>query len=1030
MADREKPDQGDEARRALAIEETALAPGGHDTVKEERHRRIEVGGLDETVATPSGGAVETPSGPLGGAGPVDAGGAPTSGRAAPSRSGRGLRAGDHLGRYVVLEMIGAGGMGEVYAAYDPQLDRRIALKVIRPSTSDDHETVTSARGRLLREAQAMAQLSHPNVISVFDVGTVDDDIYVAMEYVAGRDLRSWLTVEPRSWDQVLPLFVDAARGLAAAHEAGMVHRDFKPDNVLIGDAGRVRVIDFGLARQVDTAPVGGGRAARSRNPHRDLATSASTTRTGAVMGTPAYMAPEQFEGAATDARTDQFNFFVSLYEALLGERPFEGDTFTELAFNVTEGRMRPLPRDHQVPEFLLAAIRRGLSVDPGQRFASMAEAIDAISPRERRRNRWPWLAAGVAVVAGGAVAAVLLISAARTPPCQGLDQPLAGIWDGPRKAEIHAAFTATGLDYAEEVWKRVENTLDAYTAEWVAGRIEACRATAVRKEQSQELLERRMACLDRRLSELDAVVTVISRVDADVLDNATQAVTSLTPLASCANRTLLSTESGSTDDTIDRQLARVRALDAAGKYADGLALARDTLDRSRATAGHPGEPAALYWIGRLESATGDAATGIEHLFEAIRVADAAGDRLAEAEAWLSVVIVTTGTLGRSAEGARWAEHARLAIEQAGNDVELQARLHHALGTIALNQKRYQQALEEYRTATALRERAFGAGDWRVALSRGMAASTLRRMHKNDEAAKEHLAALAALEAALGPNHPRVASLLNNVAISLSRVERYEEARELYQRSLAIRTAVFGPEHESLARPLVNLGGLETKLGHFDAAERDYRQSLAIRERVYGADHPAIPRTLYNLARLRMLQGRLAEAVDLMRDVLTRTETIEGAEHERTGNIRAAMCNVLTRAGRLDAAAKECEHAVRTLVDAPDQNNYAWALTYAGKLDVLRGHPEVGLARLEEAWRIRQASPSEPEYHAETQFALAMAMYAAGKDQPRALELARAAHQTLAGRPSGEQEWLAEIEAWLARNDKSSAGAKVEEPEPR
>jgi len=513
------------------------------------------------------------------------------------------------------------------------------------------------------------------------------------------------------------------------------------------------------------------------------------------------------------------------------------------------------------------------------------------------------------------------------------------------------------------------------------------------------------------------VVTVMAAADVEVVDNAAQAAASLSSIAACSNRTLLMSRSALTDEGIDRRLARVKALEAAGKYRESLVLALQTLELARASAGRPGEALALVWVGRLQALVGDSTEALERLFESVRVADASGDAASEAAAWVAIVGVTTSVLGRPAEGARWAEHARLAIEQAGSDLELQAKLHHAIGGIYFGQKEYDKALPEFKAAAALRQRISGEVDWRVARSRGMAASTLRRMSRFEEAAAEHLAALSAMDRALGPDHPRIAGMLNNVAISLAKLERFDEAKALYERAIASRVETFGPEHRRVAGPLINLANLEERMGDWASAEQGYLRALSIREASLGSDHPGIPRVMSHLGRLQRKQGRLDEAHAMQRTALVRYEAIHGADHELTGNVRAATCDVLMRLRRYRAAEIECERAVVTLEEAPDQRNLAWALTYAGKLDVLRGRAGVAVERLDKALRIRERVPGAPVYLAETQFTLALALDAAKADPARALELARMARQTIAGLPPGDREWLPEIEAWLkARGD--------------
>jgi hypothetical protein len=309
--------------------------------------------------------------------------------------------GDTIGRYVVLRRIGAGGMGVVFAAYDPQLDRRVALKLLRTGIGLGEG---EARARLVREAQAIAQLSHPHVVAVYDVGTaVGGDVYIAMEFVEGDTLTSWLRAWDRTWREVVAIFLDAGRGLAAAHAVGLLHRDFKPDNVLVGADGRVRVTDFGLARSLMAAAEDG-----ELQPTPELAALRVTlTATGAVMGTPRYMAPEQLAGKDVSAAADQFSFCVALYEAVYGVHPILGDT----AAKMLEGgaRMRPPPENRRVPTALLAILRRGLDPVPARRFPSMpallAELTTAIRPP---RRRYLVLAGAAALVLGGAAAATVL----------------------------------------------------------------------------------------------------------------------------------------------------------------------------------------------------------------------------------------------------------------------------------------------------------------------------------------------------------------------------------------------------------------------------------------------------------------------------------------------------------------------------------------------------------------------------------------------------------------------------------------------
>ncbi len=302
-----------------------------------------------------------------------------------------------FGRFVLLDEAGAGAMGTVYAAYDPELDRRVALKVLH-----DHHAAHQARIR--REAVAMARVSHPNVVQVYEVGAHDGQLFIAMEFVDGPLLTTWQS-EVDDWAEIVRVYVAVGRGLAAAHRAGLVHRDFKPDNVLVGADGRPRVIDFGLAR----APIGEGVEALDLAQGEGAELLASPlTRTGHLLGTPAYMAPEQFAGRVPTAASDQFAFAVALYEALYDQPPFPRDSLRALRRAVDAGLVEPPPRGRSVPA-LHSALVRALSPDPSRRWPGMDPLLDALSRyaanEEHRdwRKRFAAVLPTIAFVLGGRI---------------------------------------------------------------------------------------------------------------------------------------------------------------------------------------------------------------------------------------------------------------------------------------------------------------------------------------------------------------------------------------------------------------------------------------------------------------------------------------------------------------------------------------------------------------------------------------------------------------------------------------------------
>jgi len=371
-----------------------------------------------------------------------------------------------IGRFEVIESIGAGGMGVVYRARDPRLGREVALKLLHPEILGGE----IERARLLREAQALAQLSHPNVVQLYEVGEHDEGLFLAMEYVPGQSLRRWQASGAHGWRELVSIYIQAGQGLAAAHDADLVHRDFKPDNCIIDGQGRVRVLDFGLVRAgaeeyITIKDSGVGDASSSLDPKihdpRDRLTDART-----ILGTLVYMPPEQLHGRIVDARADQFSFCVALYEALHGERPYAGETFAELESAYARGESRSLPKSSRVPKRVRDVLRRGFAVDSQERWSSMHALLDELERLVAPKTR-PWLALGVM---GGMVA--IGVGLARDPGeedrCVGSRAELEEVWNEGRKQAVKASILATELSYASGVWERVEPALEKYADAWVA----------------------------------------------------------------------------------------------------------------------------------------------------------------------------------------------------------------------------------------------------------------------------------------------------------------------------------------------------------------------------------------------------------------------------------------------------------------------------------------------------------------------------------------------------------------------------------
>jgi predicted Ser/Thr protein kinase len=407
---------------------------------------------------------------------------------------RELERGAVVGRYVLLAPVGAGGMGLVFAAHDPELDRKVALKVLR---SDVPRTGASeGRRKLLREAQALARLAHPNVVSVHDVGVHEGRSFIAMEFIVGQTLRQWLDRRPRSEREVIDVFLAAGRGLAAAHAAGVVHGDVKPHNVLIADDGRVLVTDFGLARLLDTAaPASAFEETAGRVSTDALAMTA--TDLGEAAGTPAYMAPEQFadapNGGAT-AASDQFGFAVALWEGLAGRRPFQGDSLPALVAAMMSGRIDDASAA-KIPRWLRPALRRALAANPALRHASLDPLLAAMASDPRRVRRRLAIVGGVAAIGLAGAATWWWSRYSAHQACAEQAETIAGLVDEGSQARIRAAFVDTGSAIATEAADEAERALSEYAGTWSNASRANCDAH-VDGDRSDADFARAQSCLD------------------------------------------------------------------------------------------------------------------------------------------------------------------------------------------------------------------------------------------------------------------------------------------------------------------------------------------------------------------------------------------------------------------------------------------------------------------------------------------------------------------------------------------------------
>jgi tetratricopeptide (TPR) repeat protein/predicted Ser/Thr protein kinase len=733
-----------------------------------------------------------------------------------------------VGRFRVLEPLGRGGMGVVYSAYDPELDRKVAIKLLRADVSAGLSS-RDAQARLLREAQAMARLNHPNVIVVHEVGTVGDRVFVAMEFVDGGTLRAFMDERP-PWRAVLEVFLRAGAGLAAAHAAGLVHRDFKPDNVLLGKDGRVRVVDFGLARSLlDPERDETREGARAQRPEVD-SLHTPLTRTGAVMGTPAYMSPEQHLGHPADARSDQFSFCVALFEGLYGQRPFAGKDLVTLSTNVVRGELREGPGDVRLPKRVTAALRRGLSPRPSDRFASMEELLHELARDPARRFRWVGLASGVAVLAS----AITYAAFGRAPlgeGCARFGDDMAAVWNDDARADVQRVLMASQEPYAERVSTTTTELIDTYASKWIATAEEVCAARQVGSDDGGGA--RRQRCLEARKAEVEQLLDALRSGATGMTQQAVPAAADLSDLGACTDpRRLAAWDAPGDAITVARvaaaraRIAAAKAQGAIGDYDDAIAVATDVIAALDGLAVPAVEASALLVRGQYRERAGKSADAESDLRLAVQHADAAGDWGTKAQALTRLVFVISRDLDRYDEAMQLGSEAKGVLDSLDAAPLLQADLDGVIGAAARNARHYDLALEHHARALETRERLLGESHPDTAASLANIGSTLSTARRLDEAEPYLRRAHKSLEAVLGNDHPWVGTALGNLANCLARQGRFADALPLQERALAIQERAFGTEHESVVRTTFNLGKLYTDLGRHAEARQLLEKGLA------------------------------------------------------------------------------------------------------------------------------------------------------------------------------------------------------------
>ncbi len=852
--------------------------------------------------------------------------------------------GPRLGPYTVLSRIGRGGMGTVFAAYDLQLDRKIAVKVLH--RTDD----ARARARVVREAQALAKLSHPGVVSVFAAGEHEGRPYIAMEFIDGRDLRRWKEEADPDFATILETYLQAGRGLAAAHEAGLVHRDFKPANVMIDSRGRVKVLDFGLAQQSEGS-TGSLPALSPGSIHglKEADLAAPLTRTGRTVGTPAYMAPEQMMAVRSDARADQFAFCVVLWEALYGERPFAGNTIIEILSGVAAGEIRDPPRNPEAA-WMEPHLRRGLASDPDARWPDLRSLLDVLAVGEPvRARRWMIPAAAAVVVGAGAVAVL-----PKDDACSDGAVRIAQVWDQDRGQQLRETFAETDRSYVARLAEATAEGLDGYAGAWAEAYADACVDTRD-GDQSVALRDARYACLNRSKRGLRVLASALEQGDVQALENADEAIERLPFLSRCADldyvtaalpppatpelaaqveaitaeledvdRLLLMGEAKKAETSVEALAERVSSFDhAPTRAAVYRAAARVAIDAERG-------PASLRWAeaAYMEARDVDPATAIDIHIGLARAYTAEGlDRAA-----LRELDVVEALVERHMPG----------------DAEFWRRTHNTRGLLNQSMRRGEDARSHFERALELTKSSRGSDSASTAAAHLNLGGALVEVGEDADGLKHTSAALQIWTKAFGPDHPDVGRALHNLAIVQRRMGEFDAAHESFTRALRVLEAAYGPlspnvlrshlsraianfERGDLARaereardvlasvadtpeqhPEVRVSGhrilalIHLERDEYDLGREGYRRSIAIQEQLTGPNSLAVVDLKQGLAVIEASSGNAARALELHEDVLRVRRTLPSSGD-------AVLADAESNVGLMMAAVGDCRRALPLMV---------------------------------------------------------------------------------------------------------------------
>jgi len=863
-----------------------------------------------------------------------------------------LPPGTRIGRYILIEHIGSGATGAVHRAFDPDLNRPIALKLMATCATSTEPEAEAERARVLREAQALARLSHPNVVTIHDVGIESSFVFLAMELVEGETLRTWIRRhrgdrDTRSVQAKLARFIAAGEGLAAAHQAGLVHADFKPANVLLGkdEDDRVVVADFGLARLTPSASndsatdpppavanVVAPPAAKVPDSNDEeisqplptlglLSALDGTQRFGVIAGTPAYMAAEQHRGDPATPASDQFAFCVALHEAVMGTRPFEGEDVDSVTGNVCAGRLR-MGHNPAVPKRVRAAIERGLSTDAKDRFPSMVELLEQLRPSTKNRTLLAMTLAAFAAVVLTAWLVRAGAPAAEQDRCANAEQQFSGAWTAADRSALKDAFAATGTAYATESFTRVDKALDDYEAEWKGKYERTCRATFVEGRQSDQLLDLRMRCLARSRDRMSAIVQRLTEGGEPTLyQGAINTVLVSSSLQHCDDEGLLTRAVPLPEDPdlrasverIQTALTKLDVIDTLGEGQQSLDRARELRRQAEALDYPPIQIETRFYVAIFNDRRGEWQKAEPLLLDVVRDAADVGDQTLVARALINLIRISGQHRTVPFEQLRLThEAASASVTLAGDPANLRMALLRETGVAAFNDAQWDAALELFTNYRDVATPLGNAGRNQVALALMNLGILHYELGRYDKAISDLSGSLDQTRELVGERHPDVVLGRHNLGHVLLRTGRVEQAREPLQRALESARGDLPPEHWLIPLSEGAMAEFWFHVEDMEAARRAALRGAEHFERVTEKGHRwrAWAGQLRGLAALT--QGRYDEAIGHLEPAARLYQSLVGDEHEDVGFTLSLLGRAQLAAGQVDDARESLRRALELL----------------------------------------------------------------------------------------------------------------------